>query len=228
MKKRLLFLAVVGSALVVGLWALPAAASSAPSGERLVGGTAAKGGSVVEPVYDDMTGQIRYVSTPRGVPDPVKSNPIAAAPFYLPVYPAGATIGTGVVTLNCQDTTTTTTENCPDHGPAVAGLAQLFEPGVYGTTAGAVAGHDHLMAGPGSGGDFNVAWVPTLILFTHSATTYPRITTLAQLTPLLKSGAVIEIPLDGTPFQGVPLPNLTFHCSVVSAAVYARGVPFTG
>ncbi len=59
MKKRLLFLAVVGSALVVGWWALPAAASSAPSGERLVGGTAAKGGSVVEPVYDDMTGQIR-------------------------------------------------------------------------------------------------------------------------------------------------------------------------
>jgi hypothetical protein len=29
-------------------------------------------------------GAIRYVSTPRGTPDPVKSPPIAAAPFYLP------------------------------------------------------------------------------------------------------------------------------------------------
>jgi hypothetical protein len=225
MKRRLLFMAVVVSAFVAGLGALPAAASSAPSGERLVGGTASGGGTVIEPVYDDMTGQIRYVSTPRGVPNPVKSNPVASAPFYLPVYPAGATIGTdGAVTLNCQDTTATTTENCPDHGPAVAGLAQAFESGVYGTTPGKVAGHDHLMAGPGSGGDFNVAWVPTLVLFTYSATTYPHITTLDQLTSLLQSGAVIKIPLDGS--NG--LPNLTFHCSVVSAAVYAHGVPFTG
>ncbi len=46
--------------------------------------------------------------------------------------------------------------------------------------------------------------------------------------PLLKSGVVIKLPLDGTPFRGVPLPNLTFHCSVVPAAVYANGVPFTG
>ena len=61
-----------------------------------------------------------------------------------------------------------------------------------------------------------------------SVGTYPHITTLDQLTPLLQSGAVIEIPLDGTPFHGVPLPNLTFHCSVVSAAVYDQGVPFTG
>jgi hypothetical protein len=229
MKRRLLFMSVVASAFVACLWTLPAAASPAPSGERIVGGTASGGGTVIEPVYDDMTGQIRYVSTPRGAPNPVKSNPRASAPFYLPVYPASSTIGTdGVVTLNCQDTTATTTENCPDHGPAVAGLAQLFEPTVYSTSAGAVAGHDHLMAGPGSGGDFNVAWVPTLILFTYSATTYPHITTLDQLTSLLKSGAVIEIPLDGTPFNRVPLPNLTFHCSVVSAAVYAQGVPFTG
>jgi len=32
------------------------------------------------------------------------------------------------------------------------------------------------------------------------------------------------VPLDGT--NGFP--NLTFHCSVVSAAVYARGRPFLG
>jgi hypothetical protein len=38
------------------------------------------------------------------------------------------------------------------------------------------------------------------------------------------SGAVFTVPLDGT--NGTP--NLTFHCSVVSAAVYAHGVPFLG
>jgi len=170
---------------------------------------------VLEPVYDDMTGQIRYVSTPRGAPNPVNSNPVASAPFYLPVYPASATIG---VTLNCQDVPA---ENCPDHGPAVAGLAQALEPGVYG---GGVIGHDHLMAGPGSGGDFNVAWVPTLVLFTSSAAANTHITTLTQLNAMIANGDVITVPLDGT--NGFP--NLTFHCSVVSAAVYARGRPFLG
>jgi hypothetical protein len=208
-------MAVAVSAALVGLWALPAAASSLPSGERIVGGHGAHGGTVIEPVYDDMTGQIRYVSTPRGTAQPVPSNPVAAAPFYLPLYPAGSTIG---VTLNCQDVPA---ENCPDHGPAVAGLAQALEPGVYG---GGVIGHDHLMAGPGSHGDFNVAWVPTLVLFTSSAAANTHITTLAQLNAMLASGAVRTVPLDGT--NGFP--NLTFHCQVVSAAVYAQGVPFLG
>ncbi len=215
MKRRLAFMAVTVSVFAAGLWALPAAASPLPSGERIVGGTASTGGTVVEPVYDDMTGQIRYVSTPRGTPDPVKSNPVATAPFYLPVYPAGSTIG---VTLNCQDVPV---ENCPDHGPAVAGLAQALEPGVYGN---GVIGHDHLMAGPASHGDFNVAWVPTLVLFTNSAAANTHITTLTQLNDMLASGAVKKVPLDGT--NGFP--NLTFHCSVVSAAVYAQGVPFLG
>ena len=213
MSRRLVFMAVAASALLAGLSAVPAAASSLPSGERIVGGTAAHGGTVIEPVYDDMTGQIRYVSTPRGTPDPVNSNPVAAAPFYLPVYPAGST----VPTLNCQDVPA---ENCPDHGPAVAGLAQALEPGVYG---GGVIGHDHLMAGPGSHGDFIVAWVPTLVLFTPGAA-ITHITTLAQLNALIASGDVITVPLDGT--NGFP--NLTFHCSVVTAAVYAQGRPFLG
>ena len=215
MSRRLVFMAVAASALVTGLSVLPAGASSLPSGERLVGGTPSHGGTVLEPVYDDMTGLIRYVSTPRGAPNPVNSNPVAAAPFYLPVYPAGSTVG---VTLNCQDVPA---ENCPDHGPAVAGLAQALEPGVYG---GGVIGHDHLMAGPGSHGDFNVAWVPTLVLFTNSAAANTHITTLAQLNAMIASGDVKTVPLDGT--NGFP--NLTFHCSVVSAAAYARGVPFLG
>jgi len=215
MSRRLVFMVVAASALVTGLSVLPAGASSLPSGERLVGGTASHGGTVLEPVYDDMTGLIRYVSTPRGAPNPVNSNPVAAAPFYLPVYPAGSTVG---VTLNCQDVPA---ENCPDHGPAVAGLAQALEPGVYG---GGVIGHDHLMAGPGSHGDFNVAWVPTLVLFTNSAAANTHITTLAQLNAMIASGDVKTVPLDGT--NGFP--NLTFHCSVVSAAAYAHGVPFLG
>ena len=215
MSRRLLFMAVAVSAFVTGLSALPAGASSLPSGERIVGGTASHGGTVVEPVYDDMTGQLRYVSTPRGVSDPVNSNPVASAPFYLPVYPVGSTIG---VALNCQDVPV---QNCPDHGPAIAGLAKAFEPGVYG---GGVIGHDHLMAGPASHGDFNVAWVPTAVLFTNSKAANTHITTLAQLNAMRASGDVIEVRLDGT--NG--LPNRTFHCSVVSAAVYAHGIPFLG
>jgi hypothetical protein len=167
---------------------------------------------VLEPVYDDMTGQIRYVSTPRGTPNPVNSNPVATAPFYLPVYPVGAR----VPTLNCQDVPV---ENCPDHGPAVAAAAKAIDPGVY---SGGVLGHDHLMAGPGSHGDFNVAWVPTLVLFIPGAT-ITHITTLTQLNGLIASHAVFTVPLNGT--NGTP--NLTFHCSVVTAAVYAQGVPFT-
>ena len=218
MSRRFAFLAVVVSAAMVGLWALPAAADSLPSGERIVGGNGSHGGTVIEPVYDDMTGQIRYVSTPRGTAQPLPTNPRATAPFYLPVYPAGAS----VPTLNCQDVPV---ENCPDHGPAVAAAAQAIEHAIFGDQsvyAGGVLGHDHLMAGPGSGGDFNIAWVPTLVLFTPGAA-ITHITTLDQLNGLIKSGAVFTVPLDGT--NGTP--NLTFHCSVVSAAVYAQGVPFT-
>ena len=216
MNRWRVFLALAVSAAVAGLWALPAAASSLPSGERIVGGNGSHGGTVIEPVYDDMTGQIRYVSTPRGTAQPLPTNPRATAPFYLPVYPGNAAVGT----LNCQDQPT---ENCPDHGPAVAGLAELLQPGVYNATNGGVLGHDHLMAGPGSGGDFNVAWVPTLVLFTKSEYV-THITLLSQVTTLFNEGKVQIVPLDGT--NGFP--NLTFHCSVVSAAVYDHSQPFNG
>lgn len=214
MTKRLLWLVGLTACLTC-LSAFPAGATtSAPTGERINGGNGSSGGTVIEPVYDDQTGATRYVSTPRGVPNPVNTNPRATAPFYLPVYPVGSNIG---ATLNCLDVPV---ENCPDHGPAVAGAAQAIDPLVYG---GGVIGHDHLMSGPGSGGDFNVAWVPTLVLFTPGAT-ITHITKLTQLNGLINSGAVFTVPLDGT--NGTP--NLTFHCSVVSAAVYAHGTPFLG
>jgi hypothetical protein len=207
MMRNPLWLLVFGLASAVfGVAAAPASAGSVPSGERIVGRT------VLEPVYDDMTGAIRYVSTPKGVPDPVKTNPRATAPFYLPVYPVGSTVGTTV----CQDVPV---ENCPDHGPAVAAAAQAIMPSVYG---GGVIGHDHLMAGPASHGDFNVAWVPTLILFTSSAAANTHVILLSQIEEMLERHEVIEVPLNGT--HGTP--NLTFHCAVVSETVYLRGTPF--
>lgn len=219
--RRIVVLMLVGvSALLVGV-ELVSASTTPPSGERVVGGKGIHGGTipaggptqgtVIEPVYDDITGAITYVSTPVGSPDPVKSPPVAAAPFYLPVYPSGADVGP----LLCHNTPE---ENCPDHGAAVAGAAAMIMPNVYG---GGVLGHDHLMAGPGSGGDFNVAWVPTLVLFTEPSYV-THITLLSQIQSMEKLHEVIVVPLDGT--HGTP--NLTFHCSVVSGAVYARGLPW--
>jgi hypothetical protein len=85
-------------------------------------------------------------------------------------------------------------------------------PSVYG---GGVIGHDHLMAGPASGGDFNIAWEPVLVLFTSTAAANEHITTLAQITAALARHDVIE----------VPIPQATFHCSVVPAVVYWNGTP---
>src|SRR6266571_926566 len=191
MSRRILMLLIVASfALAVAAAFAVASPAPGPSGERVVGGTGigGLGGSVVEPVYDDITGAIRYVSTPRGAPDPVKSNPIAAAPFYLPVYPVGSTVP-ATFTLNCLDVPV---ENCPDHGGAVAGAAQAIMPSVYG---GGVIGHDHLMAGPASHGDFNIAWVPTLVLFTSAAAANQHLVTEAQVEAAVDSGQAIEVAL---------------------------------
>lgn len=222
MRQKLPFAVLVAvAALVVGVGSASAVPTPGPSGERLVGGHLVNGnlmgGTVIEPAIDDMTGAIRYISTPRGAPDPVKSNPVASAPIYLPIYPTSSTVP-GSVTLVCQDVPQ---ENCPDHGPALAGIAQGLEPGVYG---GGVAGHDHLLAGPASHGDFNVAWVPVVVLFTNSAAANTHITTEAQIESMQKSGDIIEIRLDGSDPM-VPV-NLTFTCAVVNAAVYARGIPY--
>ncbi len=186
-----------------------ASAASLPSGEVVVGHT------VIEPAYDVSTGALVYLSTPMGA----HVNPNFAhnvAPIYLPVYPVGAPVGV----LNCQDNTATTTENCPDHGPEVAGAAiGISQANGFGSVyAGGVLGHDHLVGIASTGGDFNVLWEPVLVLFTDSATAQHHVTTLDQIAPLVEHGQAIE----------VPLPAATFHCSVVSAAVYRNGVPFHG
>jgi hypothetical protein len=214
MKRQLLFVAVA-VVFVTAFVASATAAASLPSGERINGGSGQHGGTVIEPVYDDMTGEIRYVSTPRGVSNPVKTNPRATAPFYLPVYPTSSTIG---VPLNCEHMP----ENCPDHGGIIASIAEGFAPGIYGA---GVLGHDHLMAGPGSHGDFNVAWVPIVVLFTNKEAANTHVTTLKQIEALREKGEIMEVPLDGKHFG---LPNATFHCSVISAAVYEHSSPFLG
>jgi hypothetical protein len=183
---------------VTALAHVPGAGQAIPSGERTMGQ------SVLEPVYDaEHAGAIGYVSTPMHAP--MRADSAAWAPFYVVVYPTSSAVQT---TLLCQDVPA---ENCPDHGPELAGLAQQMEPGVYG---GGVRGHDHLMDFPG-GNDFNIAWEPIAVLFTNSAAADHQLLTDAQIDAAVASGDAMEIRL----------PSLTFHCAAVAAAVWRRGTP---
>ncbi len=174
---------------------------SIPSGERLLGQ------SVLEPVYDDeQAGVIGFVSTPLHAP--LKANPRAWSPFYVPVYPVGSTVGR----VLCQHLLL---DNCPDHGPGIAGAAAAIMPSVYGPSDGSgVIGHDHLMDFPG-GADFDIAWEPILVLFTSKAAANEHLLTDAQIEAAVARGDAIE----------VPVPQETFHCERVSAAAWAGGTP---
>jgi hypothetical protein len=201
MLRRMSLVVAVTSYVLAAVAAVPGAATSTPSGER------ALGQSALEPVYnDENASQIGYIMYPTHAPDPVKANPRAWAPFYLPVYPVGSTAAT---TFLCQHIPAP--DNCPTHGDAIAGLAQALEPGVYGA---GVVGHDHLMDFPG-GSDFNIAWEPIVVLFTNSAAANEHILTDAQIDAAVARGDVIE----------VPLPGATFTCAKVSATVYERATP---
>ncbi len=178
-----------------------AAAASIPSGERILGQ------SVLEPVFDDTTGNVTYVMTPLNAP--LNANPKSWAPFYVPVYPLSASASVG--TVMC---THLPADNCPDHGPGIAVAAASIVPAVY--NAG-VLGHDHMMEPPGSGGDFNIAWEPILVLFTKPEFANTRLTTLAQINAAVSSGQAIE----------VKDPIHTFHCEVVPANIYANSTPVT-
>ncbi len=182
------------------------AIATAVSGNGLPSGERTFGQSTLEPAYNDANGSIVFLLTPNRAPNPVKSNPKAWAPIYVPVYPTSAAASVG--TLNCMHLPT---DNCPDHGPGVAGAAAAIVPSVYG---GGVVGHDHLVDAPG-GEDFNIAWEPVLVLFTNSTAANEHITTEAQLDAALARGDVIEIPV----------PALTFLCAVVPAITYDHAVP---
>lgn len=176
------------------------ASSALPSGERHFGQV------TIEPAYDDVTGSIIYLLTPDKAPFPSKANQHAIAPLYLVEYPPGSTVGT----MNCMGVP----GNCPDHAGEVATAATQIKPSVYGTDPTAVPGHDHLVAPPAGGGDFNVAWEVVEVLFTNKAAGNTRLTTEAAIDAAVARGDAIEVDL-----------GFAFHCSVVPATVYQRGTP---
>ena len=171
-----------------------------PSGERLLGQ------SLIEPAYDDVSGKLLYLLTPTHSPFPTHTSSRAVAPLYLVEYPPGSTVGT----MNCEGVP----GNCPDHDGEVAQVAVSTMPLVYGTDPTAIPGHDHLVAGPGSGGDFNVAWEVIEVLFTNTAAANTRLVTEEQVDAAVARGDAIEVDL-----------GFAFHCSVVPATTYYRGTP---
>jgi hypothetical protein len=188
-------------------------AETLPSGQRManatvfdpVSGQFVGGGGSVEPAFNDVTGTIVYLWTPNKAR--VHPNAHNVAPLYLPVYPTG--VGIDPATLNCAHIPA---DNCANHGNGVASAAEGIMPDVYG---GGVAGHDHLAGVAKSGGDFNVIWEPTLVLFTNKDAAGTRITTDAEVDAAVDSGNAIE----------VPLPQLDFNCAIVGAAVYNHATP---
>jgi hypothetical protein len=176
-----------------------ARADALPTGETVLGQ------SVIEPAYNDADGSFVYLLTPSNAH--INPNSHNTAPLYVIMYPTSAASSVG--TVNCQHQPM---DNCPDHGPLLAGLAETVVPSVYSK---GVWGHDHLLAAPGSGGDFNILWEPIAVLFTNAAAANTHITTLDQLRTAEANGDAFEIPL----------PQATFHCSVVPAAPYNNGTP---
>src|SRR5579859_1019101 len=201
--KRLSIRALIGALCAV----LPFAAFASgplPSGEVQVGQ------SILEPAYNDANGSLLYLLTPIQAPLNLTST-TPLAPLYVIVYPNSAADAIG--TVNCAHQPV---DNCPDHGPAIAGLAEAVQPLVY--PPGGVWGNDHILAGPPAppptGGDFNVPWEPIAVLFTDTVH-ITHITTLSELRAAENAGYV----------QLIPLRAASFHCNVVTAAVYDRGTP---
>jgi hypothetical protein len=164
------------------------AADAVPNGQRTLGRT------VVEPVYDAAdAGVVAFISTPEHAA--VASAPSAAAPLYLPVYPAGAPVGA----LICPHVPI---ERCPDHGDAIAGLAQATFPDVYG----GVLGHDHLAHLHGTGG-FHVALEPIVVLFTTRSAASEHLLTEDAVVAAVARGDAVAVPLAGAILHGAEVPT---------------------
>ena len=193
---KLTLAALATSLLSLGPTIGASAVDAVPSGQRTLGH------SVVEPVYDgDHAGAVRFISTPQHAP--VVNDDHARAPIYLPVYPAGATVGQ----LICPHVPVDT---CPDHGPTIAALAQSIAPDVY---AGGVVGHDHIakLQGPGT----RVTLVPTLVLFTSKLAANEHLITLAQIDEAVARGDAVL----------VSLPPAALHAEQVSSRVWQLATP---
>ena len=194
-KLQFILLVVIGTLLA----GATVAQAQLPSGERQLGQT------IIEPGYDDRNDKLIYIMTPMGAPFPSHANGHAISPLFLIVYPNSAAGAVG--TINCAHQGG---DNCPDHGPDIAALAQATVPTVYGN---GVWGHDHIMDGPG-GSDFNVVWQLVVVLFTNAAAANTHITTEAQLEAAIDAGDAFTIE---TP--------TVFNCNLVSAATYSRATP---
>jgi len=201
---------------VVGLAALlpmTTRAQSAPSGQRMFGQVS------VEPALDAANGNTIYLLTPVKAPFPSKSNPVAAAPLYLPLYPKASTVPAS--DLNCQPGNCDHSNVLPfpdtDYG-ALPGTDTACKDFNNGKPCSEVKGHDHLVGIASTKGDFNVAWHVQLVIFTAAAFTdmkiNTRITTLDQLNALVASG---DVMIADTP--------ITFNCSATAARTYDLGMP---
>jgi hypothetical protein len=198
-RRRAVLATISAGVLALGLTGSPALGDTLPSGEHILGQSA------IEPAYDDTTGNLTYLLTPIKSPFPTHTSQRATAPLYIVMYPPG----TGG-TFNCMGVP----GNCPDHDGLVAGIATSTYPLVYGTNPALVPGHDHLVAIPASGGDFNVAWEVHEIMFTGKGP-ITHITTWDQLAAALSGGAnaaAVDMDL-----------GFAFHCSVVPAVTYNNG-----
>jgi len=194
MKSRFwLVLLVAMGALLTGV---TAADAQVPSGERQLGRT------IIEPGYDDRTGELIYIMTPMGTPSPSHANAHAISALFIVVYPNAAADAVG--TMNCAHEGG---DNCGDHGPGIADLAQATVPNVYGD---GVWGHDHIMNGTG-GSDFNVTWQVVVVLFTNLDAAKTHITTEAQLDAAIDAGDAFSIV---TP--------TILHANMVAKATYDR------
>jgi hypothetical protein len=193
-KLRFILLVAIGTVLT----GVTVASAQLPSGERQLGQT------IVEPGYDVKTGNLIYIMTPIGAPFPSHANGHAVSPLYIIVYPNSAAKAVG--TMNCAHDGG---DNCPDHGPGIADLAQAVVSSVYGN---GVWGHDHIMDGPGS--DFNVVWQVVVVLFTNSVAANTHITIEGKLAAALDAGDAFTIE---TP--------TIFSCNLVSGVTYSRAIP---
>lgn len=207
--RKIVLLAFV---VVVGLIGFSSAAN-AQSGQVAIGR------ATVEPALDYTTGSTVFLLTPDKAPFPSRANPHAVAPLYLVTYPATSTLTPSL--LNCQPTNCDHVNVLPFPAPGYPnGGAACTNYGLPANGCALLIGHDHLVGIAKTGGDFNVAWHVTLVVFTPQGVAQglanTRVMTLNQMSTLVTNGDAF---LADTP--------ITFNCSAVSAAVYQRGTPLS-
>jgi hypothetical protein len=188
-------------------------------------GQTAFGQSTVEAAFDDITGNVVFLLTPNGAPLPSKAPPAAQDTLYLPAYPTASTIPAS--DLDCQPTNCNHLNVLPfanstydSNAADLAGTSKACTDYNAGNPCAVYKGHDHLVGVPSTGGQFNVAWHVSLVLFTpqgfSDGAINTRITTLSQITGLVANGDAVVAP---TP--------IVFNCQIVSQTVYDRGAPLS-